>query len=110
MEVEYISVNPPDVAAMKMIKGPFFLRKFSGSWKFDYRGDKATLVTFNYHFQTKWAILSPLIDPIITFVFRRDVLRRLGDLKYAIECTDLPKRVSDFVLTKQQDPTSLHRR
>jgi len=34
MVVEYISYDPPKAAAIKMVKGPWFIQNFAGSWVF----------------------------------------------------------------------------
>jgi len=32
--VEYISYKPPEIAAIKLIDGPWFISEFSGTWSF----------------------------------------------------------------------------
>ena len=35
METEYVSFNPPRAVAIKMTRGPWFLKSFAGSWRFE---------------------------------------------------------------------------
>lgn len=93
MEVEYIIVRPPDVAAMKMTRGPFFFASFSGSWRFEALGRTATRVVFNYHFTTPWKHLRPIADAIVRVLLTYEVKRRLRDLERAAEDTDILARL-----------------
>lgn len=80
METEYVSFQRPEVVAMKMTKGPFLLRKFAGSWRFDQRGEQ-THVTFRYRFETRPSLLAPIAER----TFARDMTRRLEGLRaYAL--------------------------
>ncbi len=96
MTVEYITVSPPSVAAMKMLHGPFFFSSFSGSWTFKPLGASDTIVTFNYHFATPWKWPSPVIDFVLGRVLLWEMRRRLKALQWAAEKTDILKRVSTF--------------
>ena len=96
MEVEYITVNPPTVAAMRMIRGPRFFSQFSGSWKFKALGPDETLATFNYHFTTPWKHLRPIVDLALSYLLSREMDRRLHDLRRAAEKTDILRRVTAF--------------
>ena len=35
METEYVTFNPPERTAVKMTRGPAFLKSFAGSWVFE---------------------------------------------------------------------------
>jgi ribosome-associated toxin RatA of RatAB toxin-antitoxin module len=98
MEVEYTTVNPPDVVAMKMVKGPFFFEKFAGSWRFLPENVATSRVIFRYAFTTRWPMLRPLLDPIVRFVFRRDIRARLRGLKRGAEETDMLERLAPLSL------------
>jgi ribosome-associated toxin RatA of RatAB toxin-antitoxin module len=99
MEVEYTTVSPPDVVAMKMVKGPFFFEKFAGSWRFLPESDVSSRVLFRYAFTTRWPLLRPLLDPVIRIVFLRDIRARLRGLKRGAEETDMLERVSSLSLS-----------
>jgi ribosome-associated toxin RatA of RatAB toxin-antitoxin module len=85
MVVEYVALNRPEVVAMKMVEGPLFLRQFAGSWRFHAHPGGSTEVIFRYVFETRWPRLRWLIDPIVVWVFGRDVRERLRGLKRAVE-------------------------
>jgi ribosome-associated toxin RatA of RatAB toxin-antitoxin module len=74
---------------MKMVQGPVFLRKFAGSWRFQPHPSGATEVTFRYHFETRWPWLRWLLDPVIGWVFGRDIRQRLSGLKRGAEQSGL---------------------
>ena len=93
MTVEYVTVNRPHVVAMRMLEGPFFFLQFAGSWRFEAVSDTGTEVVFRYAFQTRWAWLRWLLDPVIRRVFRRDIRGRLRGLKRAAEKTDILRRL-----------------
>jgi ribosome-associated toxin RatA of RatAB toxin-antitoxin module len=85
MVVEYVGLNRPEVVAMKMVRGPAFLRQFAGSWRFRPRPGGSTEVTFRYVFETRWRWLRRLLDPIVGWVFGMDVRKRLRGLKRGVE-------------------------
>ena len=53
MDTEYISFCRPNVAAVSMTRGPFFLRKFAASIRQKQISDNLVLVTYRYHFEAK---------------------------------------------------------
>jgi hypothetical protein len=93
MEVEYVSFHPPDVVAMKMLRGPFLFERFAGTWLFRPHPTGGTAVTFRYNFETRWQRLRPLLDRVVGLVFQRDVRARLRGLKRAVEKTDILRRL-----------------
>ena len=85
MLVEYVSFNPPKAAAIKMIKGPWFISKFSGSWLFKETDNNHCRVTFKYSIKVRPALLRFIMAPILNFIFKRNVKHRLHALKLYIE-------------------------
>ena len=85
METEYVSYNPPQAVAVKMTRGPWILKSFAGSWRFDEIAPHRTRVTFTYHFQVRPAWLSWLLTPLIAKRFSRDMRRRLEAVKVFAE-------------------------
>jgi len=81
METRYISFNPPGACAVEMTRGPWFIRSFSGSWRFDPIRPSRTRVTFTYSLVGRPALLSGLLQT----VFARETRRRLEALKRAAE-------------------------
>jgi hypothetical protein len=81
METEYVSCNPPLVTAVKMTRGPWFLKRFAGSWRFHAEVPGYTRVYFRYHVQASPRWLAPLLTPFFAWVFARDTKQRLAALK-----------------------------
>jgi ribosome-associated toxin RatA of RatAB toxin-antitoxin module len=81
METEYVSYKPPTVTAVKMTKGPWFIRSFAGSWRFEPLSDRATRVVFRYSVDARPRWLGFLFRG----VFARDVVKRLDALKSFVE-------------------------
>jgi ribosome-associated toxin RatA of RatAB toxin-antitoxin module len=80
METEYVSFNPPKACAVEMTRGPWFLRKFAGSWRFEHAAN-GTKVSFTYNLLGRPLILTRLLGR----VFGRDTSRRLLALKRHVE-------------------------
>jgi hypothetical protein len=95
MEVEFVSFHAPTSVAMKMVRGPRLFTHFAGTWLFKARLDGRTEVTFRYSFTTRWGWLRPLTDPIIGWIFRRDVRGRLRGLKRGAEQLGLLDRLGE---------------
>ena len=85
METEYVSFNPPAVAAVKMTHGPWFIGGFAGSWRFVPEADGRTRVVFRYSVRARPAWLQPLLNPVLVRVFAREVRRRLEGLRAFVE-------------------------
>lgn len=81
VETRYVSFNPPRVCAVEMTRGPWFLRSFAGSWRFDEISTGRTRVTFTYSLVGRPAFLTALLD----LVFAGNIRRRLEALKRATE-------------------------
>ena len=81
MEVEFVQVAPPTTAAIKMTKGPFFIKTFAGSWIFKAASNGSTDAKFIYSIKTKnWAL--PFVsDVIANWYFSSVIKRRLNGLK-----------------------------
>jgi len=89
METEYVSFERPDVAAVKMTRGPAMFGSFAGSWRFKTVAPDTTRVVFRYHVTARPAWLRAVLDPIFCLVFERDVVQRLEALKRFAETTEL---------------------
>lgn len=85
METEYVSFDPPRVAAVKMTRGPWMLASFAGSWRFTPLAAGGTEVGFRYHLEARPRWLAWLLTPILGRIFARDVRKRLEALKAAVE-------------------------
>jgi len=85
MVVEYVGLKRPDMVAMKMVEGPVLFQQFAGSWRFQPHPGGSTEVIFRYVFETRWRRLRWLFDPIVGWVFGRDIRKRLRGLKRGAE-------------------------
>src|SRR5262245_57175042 len=85
METEYITFDPPRVAAVKMTRGPAFLASFAGSWVLREGANGATHVAFRYHFTPRPRWLALVVGPLFRLVFARETRTRLAALKAALE-------------------------
>ena len=85
METEYVTFSPPERTAIKMTRGPAILKTFAGSWVFEVVSDSRTRVVFRYHLSASPRWLKSVLEPILQFVFSRDMQKRLVALKRAVE-------------------------
>jgi ribosome-associated toxin RatA of RatAB toxin-antitoxin module len=82
MVTEYVTYNRPKVTAIKMTKGPFLFKSFSGSWSFkENRND--TEVVFLYSFSLRFPF--NLLSKYIKNNLQENVRKRLNDLKRSVE-------------------------
>lgn len=81
MVVEFVQVTPPTCAAIVMVSGPWFLKKFAGSWTFAASTPGHTIAKFRYSIQAKPAILRKIIENLATLYFHRATRKRLIKLK-----------------------------
>lgn len=83
METEYITFNRPRATAIRMTRGPFMFKNFLGSWTFKEMEPGQTEVIFLYSFELAFPM--NLLRPFISGNLRRNVRRRLTDLKTCME-------------------------
>ena len=81
MLVEFVQVKVPQRAAITMLKGPWFLDSFAGSWIFQELEPNQTQARFRYTLKIKPHWLRLMIEPIATYYFSTVVQRRLAGLK-----------------------------
>ncbi|MGL6097311.1 MAG: type II toxin-antitoxin system RatA family toxin [Fimbriiglobus sp.] len=85
METEYVSYNPPRVAAVRMTRGPWMIGLFAGSWRFTEMSPGKTRVGFRYGLRARPRCLSWAFTPVLVWVFACDTRRRLAALRAAVE-------------------------
>ncbi len=73
METRYDSYNPPGARAVEMTRGPWFLRSFAGSWRFEPIAPGRSRVDFSYNLVGRPRFLTPLLQA----AFARESRRRL---------------------------------
>jgi ribosome-associated toxin RatA of RatAB toxin-antitoxin module len=89
MVVEFVQVNPPRSAAIKMVTGPWYLAKFAGSWNFDPINEQKTRVRFRYLLKTRSLVFNSLIEMIAVSYFRQVTNKRLIGLRNYCESLSL---------------------
>lgn len=94
MQVEYVTVDPPERVAVQMVRGPFFFQAFAGTWLFKSVSETSTRVVFRYGFRTRWRWLRPILDRVIAAIFARDIAARVKALKHAAEKTTILERIA----------------
>jgi hypothetical protein len=77
MDTEYVSFKPPKLAAVRMTRGPWFLRLFTGTWLLEDLDGSRTKVRFHYNIIGRPKIITPLV----ALLFRYESRRRLGALQ-----------------------------
>lgn len=85
METIYVTFSRPAVAAVSMTRGPWFLRSFAASIRHKIIDDDTVQVRYHYNFKVRPRPLAFLIEPVIQWVFRREMSRRLTALKCFVE-------------------------
>lgn len=85
METVYVTFDRPRVAAVKMTRGPWFLRAFGASILQEPTENGTTRVTYKCTFRgrPKWA--APFVEWVFRGVFRRETRQRLAHLKKFME-------------------------
>ncbi len=84
MDTVYVAYKPNEVAAVKLVKGPYLFDKFAGGWQFKELSPGKTRVRFSYNVSTKPRWLSWLLTPVVGFQFKRETKKRISALtKYA---------------------------
>lgn len=84
METEYVSFEPPRVAAVKMTRGPRVLGTFAGTWELEPAAGGRTSVTFRYSFRTHPRWLAWLLEPLGRCWFSRETRLRVEALGRAV--------------------------
>lgn len=90
MVVEFIQIAPPERAAIKMVKGPWFLAVFAGSWIFHESSPNTTRVEFTYTIQLKNLPMKKTLEKIVNTYFSGVTEKRLTGLKRYCETRKSP--------------------
>lgn len=85
MVSRYVSYRPPTNVGMTMESGPWFFRVFAGGWQFR-AVPGGTEAVWRYRFETRPALLAPLVDRLGRVVLQRDLDRRISG--FARGCED----------------------
>lgn len=100
MLVEFVQVVHPNRAAIKMVKGPFAIAKFAGSWIFEDIDGQATVARFRYSIATRPVPLSWLGDRLAAAYFSRTTKKRL--------CIQINQRLTVQPSGRRRGPSLRH--
>jgi ribosome-associated toxin RatA of RatAB toxin-antitoxin module len=92
MEVVYVAYKRPEVAAVKMIRGPFFLSSFAGTWRFSDAGNGRTLVLFEYYYRLAWPFA--ILRRFVGAIFAREIAERIEALDDFVKERELAPALS----------------
>jgi hypothetical protein len=84
METEYVTFAPPRIAAVKMTRGPWFLKAFGGTWEFAPVEGGRTRVTFRYQLRARPRWLAWALEPLARRWFSRETRLRVVALEGAL--------------------------
>jgi ribosome-associated toxin RatA of RatAB toxin-antitoxin module len=85
MRVKYVSFNRPRVAAIEMVKGPWFFKRFAGAWQFLPESPSTSRVSFKYSVEGHPPALAPLLNRLLARSFEKHAKQRLLALKRFVE-------------------------
>ena len=85
MITRYISFKRPRVAAVTMVKGPWFLKRFGGAWNVSKLSETRSSLVFTYNFQMRGGLLGYSLLPFAIFFFSREMKSRLFAIKRYLE-------------------------
>lgn len=81
IETEYVSFNPPDVAAVKMVNRPPLFESFAATIRHRDNRDGSSAIEYKYNFTSRPTWLRWLLHPIVGLVFRWETKKRLRALR-----------------------------
>jgi ribosome-associated toxin RatA of RatAB toxin-antitoxin module len=84
METKYVTYLPPRIAAVKMTRGPWFLKTFGGTWEFAALEGERTRVTFRYQLRVRPGWLAWALEPLARAWFSRETRIRVAALERAL--------------------------
>lgn len=85
METEYVSFDPPRVAAVMLVNRPLFFEAFAATIRHERVSDEASKVEYIYTFKARPRWLAWLLEPAMNLFLRRETARRLKALKAYLE-------------------------
>ncbi len=93
LKTEYITFNPPEVAAVRMVNRPPFFHSFAATIRHRDRADGSSHIEYLYKFTARPRWLRWILHPIMSVVFRFETQKRLNALR-------------NFFATKMQPDTA----
>lgn len=81
MVVGFVQVTPPTRAAIIMVTGLWFIKKFAGTWIFEAINPMQTRARFRYSIQIQTPVLRQMIESLALACFQHHVRKCLIGLK-----------------------------
>ena len=81
LETEYVSFNPPHVAAVKMVNRPAFFESFAATIRHTDLSENASSIEYKFNFTARPTWLRWLLHPMMSVVFRWETRKRLRALR-----------------------------
>jgi ribosome-associated toxin RatA of RatAB toxin-antitoxin module len=85
MDAVYVTFDRPNVATVKMVRGPRILASFAATLRQERLGENRTRVIYRYNFETRPVFLRPLFNAVCSRIFASEVRNRLKHLKAFLE-------------------------
>ncbi len=81
LRTEYVTFEPPKVAAVKMLNQPPFFGTWAASIRHEPDGRGGSSVTYTYNFTARPRCLRFVLEPLMALIFRWETQKRLGALR-----------------------------
>lgn len=73
----YVSFRPPTHVAVAMVRGPWILSRFAGTWRFQKLTESTTEVSYIYNMRLRPQVFARVFGGIVAWLYERDMRRRL---------------------------------
>lgn len=80
LETEYITFDPPNIAAIKMINQPLFFKTFAATIRHRNLENGKSTIEYIFNFTSRPTYLRFLLHPIMKLVFQWETRKRLRSL------------------------------
>lgn len=80
LKTEYISFNPPKVAAVKMVNRPLFFESFAATIRHRDQLDGSSQIEYKYNFSARPRWLRWILHPVMARLFQMETKKRLEAL------------------------------
>jgi len=81
LTTEYVSYEPPRLAAVKMIRGPWLFASWAASIRHEDLPGEQSRLAYTWQFQVRPRVLRWLIGPVVNRIFYWETRKRLRALK-----------------------------
>lgn len=91
LTTEYISYDPPHVAAVRMLNSPPFFESFAATIRHTDNSDGTSRIEYVYNFTARPRWLKPLLHPIMNWMFKLETRKRLAALRRHFAASSNPQ-------------------